>query len=112
MPSRGISQTNPAFHTKLRRDNPQADVLVKAQAGNLDFIRHSGLAQTGRHLPDLKNVNKIAERLGPEVYDLLCLQRPDPDSQRLVKSFGESDAQSKEELLQTAEQIKQCRSKG
>lgn len=83
-----------------------------------DFAKHLGVSQSllsqwlnGRYLPELKNINKIAERLGPEVYDLMGLQRPDPDFQRLVKLFGELDAQGKDELLEAIEQIKQRRSK-
>ena len=84
-----------------------------------DFAKYLGVSQSllshwlnGRYLPDRQNVSKIAERLGSEVYDLLGLQRPDPDIQWLVKLFGELDAQGKEELLQAAEQIKQRRSMG
>lgn len=83
-----------------------------------EFAKYIGVSQSlmsqwlnGRYLPDLKNITKIAERLGPEVYDLLGLQRPDPDFQRLVKLFGELDAQGKEELLQAAKQIKLRRQK-
>ena len=33
---------------------------------------------SGDRIPTGKNVDKIAARLGPEIYDLLGLQRPDP----------------------------------
>ena len=43
-----------------------------------EFAKYIGVSQSlmsqwlnGHYLPDLKNINKIAERLGPEVYDLL-----------------------------------------
>ena len=83
-----------------------------------DFSKYLGVTQpmlsqwlNGRYVPNTHNISKIAARLGPEVYDLLGLQRPDPDIQWLVKLFGELDEQGKEELLQAAEQIKQHRSK-
>ena len=37
----------------------------------------------GTRTPSRKNTDKIAARLGPEIYDLLGLQRPDPLLQRL-----------------------------
>ena len=33
---------------------------------------------SGSRTPSRKNAEKIAARLGPEIYDLLGLQRPDP----------------------------------
>lgn len=33
---------------------------------------------SGDRLPSKENIDKIAYRLGPEIYDLLGLQRPDP----------------------------------
>lgn len=60
----------------------------------------------GQRQPSRENVDKIAARLGPEVYDLLGLQRPDPRIQRLVSAFDALDEEGKEELLQYAEQIR------
>ena len=37
----------------------------------------------GTRFPSRKNVDKIAAKLGPEIYDLLGFQRPDPLLQRL-----------------------------
>ena len=78
-----------------------------------EFAEYLGVGQpllsqwlNGRYLPGMKNVSKLAARLGPEVYDLLGLQRPDPDIHRLVSLFGEMDEQGKQDLLQAAEQIK------
>jgi len=37
----------------------------------------------GSRIPSRKNADKIAAKLGPEIYDLLGFQRPDPLLQRL-----------------------------
>ncbi len=64
----------------------------------------------GQRQPSRENVGKIAARLGPEVYDLLGLQRPDPNIQRLLRAYDELDEEGKEDLLQYAEQFTQRRS--
>ena len=41
----------------------------------------------GSRLPSRKNADKIAAKLGPEIYDLLGFQRPDPLLQRLQAAW-------------------------
>lgn len=50
-----------------------------------DFAKYLGVSQptvsswlNGKRRPTGKNIDTIADLLGPEIYDLLGLQRPDP----------------------------------
>jgi len=78
-----------------------------------DFAKYLGVSQSllshwlnGRYLPERENVSKLAARLGPEVYELVGMLRPDPDAQCLMGIFGELDEERKKELLQCAKQIR------
>jgi transcriptional regulator with XRE-family HTH domain len=41
----------------------------------------------GQMIPTGDNVHKLAARLGPEVYDLLGLARPDPETQYIIRHW-------------------------
>lgn len=43
---------------------------------------------SGDRIPTRKNADKIAARLGPEIYDLLGLQRPDPLLQEIQANWS------------------------
>lgn len=63
-------------------------------------VRQSSLSQwmNGGYPPGLENVTKIADKLGPEVYDVLGLVRPDDDLVIVRAVFSQADDGEKDEL--------------
>ena len=53
--------------------------------------------------PDAETITKISEKLGPEIYDVLGLVRPDPQLQELTSIWHKLDQSVKEEILRVAE---------
>lgn len=59
----------------------------------------------GRNSPSGENVEKIAEKFGPEVYDVLGLARPlDPQLQELQRAYDAVPPEKREELLRVVEE--------
>lgn len=56
----------------------------------------------GHRKPTGRNVEKLAEKLGPEIYDLLGLQRPDQDLQFLARHWHQLSDNLKKEITETA----------
>lgn len=52
--------------------------------------------------PSKDNVDKIAEKLGPEIYDILGLARPDPNEEKLLEMYRAIDPNDKEGFLDWA----------
>ena len=52
----------------------------------------------GSRRPGRENADKLAARLGPEIYDLLGLQRPDPLLQRLQAHWDALDPSERAEI--------------
>ena len=52
--------------------------------------------------PDTETVEKFAAKLGPEVYDVLGLARPDPQLQALTAVWHELDDEIKQTILDLA----------
>ncbi len=60
----------------------------------------------GRNKPTRKDlIEKIATKLGDEVYDILGVARPNARIQALIKSYDEMDDESQAELLEYAKQL-------
>jgi len=59
----------------------------------------------GDRAPDLESVQKIATKLGPEIYDLAGFPRPNSDIERIRQAF---EVLSKEEQAAFADKIKQA----
>lgn len=65
----------------------------------------------GQHKPDKESIDILAAKLGPEVYDLLGLQRPDPQVSKIVAwftSLPEEARKKAEELMQQLAEGKQA----
>jgi len=79
----------------------------KSQAAFADRIGVSRPSITmwmnGTHLPDLENANKLAAVLGPEVYDLLEMPRPNPFLQRINHLFPNLTPEHQQKLAEDAE---------
>jgi transcriptional regulator with XRE-family HTH domain len=55
-----------------------------------------------RKNPDKETIKKIADKLGPEIYDTLGLARPDPQLQELTSIWHMLAEKTKEDILETA----------
>jgi hypothetical protein len=57
------------------------------------------------NLPDPSDtaVDKIGDKLGPEIYDLLEVPRPDPRLREIIKAWGSLPENIKNDLLKRAE---------
>lgn len=88
-----------------------------SRAGVTDFARHLGVKQQqlsdwllGKYKPRGENVARLAEKLGPEVYEALGLARPASDTQdarppgffEWMNLFLSADEQTRQELLERA----------
>jgi hypothetical protein len=78
------------------------------------FARHlavsqSGLAQwmTGNGVPGGDDLIAIAAKLGPEIYDMLGLPRPDTDVQRLTVSFASLPVDIRQRLANAIAEVDQ-----
>jgi len=52
----------------------------------------------GRTTPKRKNTEKIATKLGPEAYDLMGFQRPDPEFKEIRRIYDKATEVEKIEL--------------
>lgn len=68
----------------------------------LDPMNLSNYINSKRKMPDPVSIAKIAAKLGPEVYDVLGLARPDPDLKRLTAIWHKLSERTKEKILQIA----------
>lgn len=60
---------------------------------------------SGERKPSRKSADLIAARLGPEVYDLLGFQRPDPLLQRLQAQWDRLTEQDRAVIQQMVERL-------
>jgi transcriptional regulator with XRE-family HTH domain len=68
----------------------------------IDPMNLSNYLNAKRRMPDQESIKKIAEKLGPEVYDVLGLARPDPQLQRLTSMWHKLDQETKNRILNLA----------
>ncbi len=60
---------------------------------------------TGSRSPSRNNVAIIAGRLGPEVYDLLGMQRPDENLRRLQGVWDRLNEEQKASIIRIMEEV-------
>lgn len=89
-----------AAEGEIRTQKDFADFL------KIDKVTLSRYINAKRKNPDLKTVKKFADKLGPEVYDILGLARPDPQLQKLTSKWHALNQTTKDHILQIAEQGK------
>ncbi len=72
-----------------------------------EFAEWLGISQplvnrymNGNGVPTAINVDRIAARLGLEVYDLLGLARPDPDLQYIIANWDKLTPQDQADMLE------------
>lgn len=59
----------------------------------------------GLRKPTKDNIRKIAQRLGPEVYDILGLQHPDPKLRFITRNWGHITVEQQQQLLAAMEKL-------
>lgn len=71
-----------------------------------DFARYLKVSQptisawlNGSRKPTGENIDKIAAKLGPEIYDILGMRRPDPQLDRLIDAYNQASDEQKEEII-------------
>ena len=69
----------------------------------IDPMNLSHYLNAKRKVPDQESIKKIAEKLGPEIYDVLGLARPDPQLQELTSIWHKLDQDVKNKILRIAE---------
>ena len=52
--------------------------------------------------PSYENIEKLAEKLGPEIYDIMGMPRPDPNIEKLVELYSAASPEQKKEILRQA----------
>ena len=79
-----------------------------------EFAAYIGVSQptismwlSGKREPHGKNVDKLAAKFGPEIYDILGLARPDPDLQPLLSAYDDMDPEARQSLLRILESEEQ-----
>lgn len=65
----------------------------------------------GNRLPDLEYVQKISDKLGPEIYDLAGLPRPNERLQRIKQVWDSLSEEEQEDLAARIEQSAEERKK-
>lgn len=90
----------------------QAD--IKKRASLQDFADHIGYSRPlislwlgGQRLPTEEGIARLAELFGPEIYDIMGLNRPDPDLQRLSKIWKHIPDNIRQSIVQQGEQYAQ-----
>ncbi len=76
------------------------------------FADHLGISApllshylNGLRKPTADNVRKLAQRLGPEVYEILGLQDPDPKLRFIARNWGRLTSEQQQQLLAAAEKM-------
>lgn len=59
----------------------------------------------GLRKPSGDNVHKLATRLGPEVYDILGLQIPDPRLRFISRNWARLSTEQQQQLILTMEKL-------
>jgi transcriptional regulator with XRE-family HTH domain len=68
----------------------------------IDSVKLNQYLNSRRKKPDTETVKAIASALGPEIYDVLGLARPDPQLQELTGIWHKLDQETKSKLLEIA----------
>jgi transcriptional regulator with XRE-family HTH domain len=97
------------FSTLLERKflEWQLDVGRKSQREFADYLGVNRASLTmwlnGDHLPERANIDKLALKLGPEIYDSFDLPRPNPYLQKINQLFDNLSPEHQQRLAEDAE---------
>lgn len=62
----------------------------------------------GIRKPTRENIQKLARRLGPEVYDIFGLQNPDPKLRLITRNWNKLTAEQQQEIIEGMESLLQA----
>jgi transcriptional regulator with XRE-family HTH domain len=83
----------------------QGERISQAEFARLMGVSRASLTMwmNGTHLPDLESAKKIASVLGPEVFEILGLPRPNPYLQKINQVFERLSPEHQQKLAEDAE---------
>lgn len=106
-----MSEQDTPFSEWLERQYLQWQMRQGSRATLGEFADYLGISRAvlshymnGIRKPSGQNVARLAARLGPETYDLLGLQRPDPNLQFITRYWHTLQPKEQQFLV---EQVKQ-----
>ena len=88
----------------MRRRGSVSTQREFAEYLGLDPVQLSHYLNARRKRPDQKAIEKMADKLGPEVYDVLGLARPDAQLRELTGMWHTLDQATKDRILQIAKE--------
>lgn len=87
----------------------QLEVGRKSQADFADLlgVKRTSLTMwmNGTHLPDIESAKKLSNVLGPEIFDILDLPRPNPYLQKINQVFERLSHEQQQKLTEMAERF-------
>jgi len=97
------------FSTFLERKFLEWQIEIGERKSQAAFADRVGVSRpsitmwmNGTHLPDVENARKLADILGPEVYDLLEMPRPNPYLQKINQVFERLSPEHQQKLSEDA----------
>lgn len=98
------------FSILLERKFLEWQIEIGERKSQAEFARLLGVSRSavtmwmnGTHLPDIESAKKLATFLGPEIFDLLGLPRPDPHLQKINQIWEHIPPDKQQKLAQDAE---------
>jgi len=87
----------------------QIEVGRKSQADFADLlgVKRTSLTMwmNGSHLPDMESAKKLSNVLGPEIFDLLDLPRPNPYLQKINQLFERLSPEQQKKIAEDVERF-------
>lgn len=98
------------FSTFLERKFLEWQIEIGERKPQAEFAKLLGVSRSaltmwmnGTHLPDLESAKKLGNFLGPEIFDILNLPRPDPFLQSINSRWDRIPPDKQEKLAKDAE---------
>jgi transcriptional regulator with XRE-family HTH domain len=98
------------FGAFLERKYLEWQIEIGERKSQADFARLMGVSRAsltmwmnGTHQPDLESAKKIASLLGPEVFDMLGIPRPNPYLEKIKQIFDNLSPEHQQRLAEDAE---------
>ena len=103
-------------HRYLDWQSEQGEVLPATKFAEYLEVSQQSLSKwmTGRSTPDPDNIQKLADKLGWEVYEALGMQPPitDPRLRIVLNKWNSLPDELRNEIIQSIEQAKETRRDG
>ncbi len=99
-----------AFSVLLERKYLEWQIEKGQRISQAEFARLMGVSRAsltmwmnGTHLPDLESAKKIANVLGPEIFEALGIPKPNPYLQKINQIFERLSPEHQQKLAEDAE---------